>query len=140
MRLIPVAMWQWGRSVLVSTACVALLRPCGRTSAIYISSHAPSRVWNTVRLQGYDICSTVQVPNGAAGYYLLGKICALSNRHDEATHYYAAALTLDPLLWSAYEELCNLGKLLTSTIPVMASALVASLLGSENPVLSIIHA
>ncbi|BDA50167.1 Cell division cycle protein 27 homolog [Coccomyxa sp. Obi] len=51
-----------------------------------------------------------EVPNGAAGYYLLGKICALSNRHEEAAHYYAAALTLDPLLWSAYEELCNLGE------------------------------
>ncbi|EIE23188.1 TPR-like protein [Coccomyxa subellipsoidea C-169] len=50
-----------------------------------------------------------EVPHGAAGYYLLGKICALSNRHDTAIHYYAAALTLDPLLWCAYEELCNLG-------------------------------
>jgi hypothetical protein len=49
------------------------------------------------------------VPHGAAGYYLLGKICALSNRHDTAVHYYAAALTLDPLMWCAYEELCNLG-------------------------------
>lgn len=51
----------------------------------------------------------VQVPNGAAGFYLLGKICRLTNRHKVAQSYHKAALTLDPLLWSAYEELCMLG-------------------------------
>lgn len=51
-----------------------------------------------------------QVPNGAAGYYLLGRICVASNRHDAAIQYFSAALTLDPLLWCAYEELCNLGE------------------------------
>ncbi|DBA97960.1 TPA: Cell division cycle protein 27 [Trebouxia sp. C0006] len=49
------------------------------------------------------------VPNGAAGFYLLGKICRLTNRHKVAQSYHKAALTLDPLLWSAYEELCMLG-------------------------------
>lgn len=51
----------------------------------------------------------VQVPNGAAGFYLLGRICRLTNRHKVAQSYHKAALTLDPLLWSAYEELCMLG-------------------------------
>ena len=51
----------------------------------------------------------LQVPNGAAGFYLLGKICRLTNRHKVAQSYHKAALTLDPLLWSAYEELCMLG-------------------------------
>ncbi len=60
-----------------------------------------------------------QVPNGAAGYYLLGRICVLSNRHDPAIEHFSAALTLDPLLWSAYEELCNLGE----HVPLLSSAL-----------------
>eukprot|EP00877_Chromochloris_zofingiensis_P008854 jgi/Chrzof1/4221/Cz14g03180.t1 len=50
-----------------------------------------------------------QVPNGAAGLYLLGRICRLTNRQAKAAEYYAKALRLDPLLWTAYEELCALG-------------------------------
>jgi len=45
---------------------------------------------------------------------LLGKICRLTNRHKVAQSYHKAALTLDPLLWSAYEELCMLGESCTS--------------------------
>lgn len=58
-----------------------------------------------------SVASGLQVPNGAAGFYLLGKICRLTNRHKVAQSYHKAALTLDPLLWSAYEELCMLGML-----------------------------
>ena len=50
-----------------------------------------------------------QVPHGAAGYYLLGRVCRLSNRQKQAAQFFAAALALDPLLWCAYEELCILG-------------------------------
>ena len=50
-----------------------------------------------------------QVPNGAAGFYLLGRIHQLSNRHSAAIAYYTTALQLDPMLWSAFEELCALG-------------------------------
>lgn len=50
------------------------------------------------------------VPGGAAGHYLLGRICRLSGRQKEAETHFAAALTLDPLLWCAFEELCMLGK------------------------------
>ena len=52
----------------------------------------------------------VQVPKGSAGYYLLGRICGLTNRHRAAVSYQRAALTLDPLMWCAYEELCSLGE------------------------------
>lgn len=58
----------------------------------------------------------LQVPNDAAGYYLLGKICRLTNRHKVAVSYQKAALTVDPLLWCAYEELCMLGDSLASTV------------------------
>ena len=54
----------------------------------------------------------LQVPKGSAGYYLLGRICGLTNRHRAAVSYQRAALTLDPLMWCAYEELCNLGECL----------------------------
>lgn len=49
------------------------------------------------------------MPHGAAGYYLLGRVCRLSNRQKQAAQFFAAALALDPLLWCAYEELCILG-------------------------------
>ena len=54
----------------------------------------------------------VQVPKGSAGYYMLGRICGLTNRHRAAVSYQRAALTLDPLMWCAYEELCALGECL----------------------------
>lgn len=50
-----------------------------------------------------------QVPNGAAGYYLLGRVYQLSNRHNIAVAYYNTALQLDPMMWCAHEELCTLG-------------------------------
>jgi hypothetical protein len=50
-----------------------------------------------------------QVPNGGAGFYLLGRIHQLSNRHSAAIAYYSTALQLDPMLWCAFEELCGLG-------------------------------
>lgn len=50
------------------------------------------------------------IPNGSAGLYLLGRICLAENRREHAADYFVAALTLDPFMWSAYEQLCNLGK------------------------------
>ena len=50
-----------------------------------------------------------RVPNGAAGYFLLGRCFQLSNRHSVAVAYYNTALKLDPLMWCAYEQLCILG-------------------------------
>ena len=53
----------------------------------------------------------------------MGKICRLTNRHKVAVSYQKAALTVDPLLWSAYEELCMLGKTSGITIVWIAEAL-----------------
>ncbi|QDZ20960.1 cell division cycle protein 27-like protein [Chloropicon primus] len=50
-----------------------------------------------------------RLPNGAAGFYLLGHICRLSGRGQQAVKHLKTALELNPLLWSAYEELCQLG-------------------------------
>lgn len=50
-----------------------------------------------------------RVPNGAAGHYLLGRIYQLSNRHSAALSFYDGAMNLDPMMWSAFEELCVLG-------------------------------
>lgn len=50
-----------------------------------------------------------EVPNGAAGHYLLGLIYRYSDRRKSAVQHFKQALSLDPLLWSAYEELCVLG-------------------------------
>lgn len=51
----------------------------------------------------------LQVPGGAAGLFLLGRIARLSSRQQEAAKYYSAALERDPLLWHAFQELCQLG-------------------------------
>ena len=62
-----------------------------------------------------------QVPCGAAGHYLLGRICVLSNRHDSAVAHLCDALRADPLLWCAYEELCALGARVPSLAPYRAA-------------------
>ncbi|KAG9133840.1 hypothetical protein Leryth_023152 [Lithospermum erythrorhizon] len=50
-----------------------------------------------------------EVPNGAAGHYLLGLVYRYTDRLKSAIHHFNQALSLDPLLWVAYEELCILG-------------------------------
>ena len=49
------------------------------------------------------------IPNGAAGLNLLGNICRRSNRRHRAMEYYRLSLKLDPLMWTSYEALCELG-------------------------------
>uniref|UniRef100_A0ACD5WXK6 Uncharacterized protein n=1 Tax=Avena sativa TaxID=4498 RepID=A0ACD5WXK6_AVESA len=51
----------------------------------------------------------VEVPSGATGHYLLGLIYRYTGRVAPAAEQFTQALTLDPLLWAAYEELCILG-------------------------------
>eukprot|EP00249_Psilotum_nudum_P000982 c13222_g1_i1 orf=51-2417(+) len=50
-----------------------------------------------------------EVPNGAAGYFILGLICRYTDRRQAAIGHFTQALTLDPFSWSAYEQLCFLG-------------------------------
>ncbi|KAJ3679019.1 hypothetical protein LUZ60_017030 [Juncus effusus] len=52
---------------------------------------------------------TNEVPNGASGHYLLGLIYRYTGRKKAAIEQFTQSLVLDPLLWVAYEELCNLG-------------------------------
>lgn len=49
------------------------------------------------------------VPNGAAGLQLMGDICRNSNRKERAMHYFRLALKLDPMMWTSYEALCEMG-------------------------------
>lgn len=46
---------------------------------------------------------------GAAGEYLLGRICKDTGRKPAAVAHFTRALAIDPLMWSAYEGLCALG-------------------------------
>ncbi|KAE8670799.1 Cell division cycle protein 27-like protein B [Hibiscus syriacus] len=50
-----------------------------------------------------------EIPNGAAGHYLLGLIYRYTDRKKSAIHHFRLALSIDPLLWAAYEELSVLG-------------------------------
>lgn len=50
-----------------------------------------------------------EVPNGASGHYLLGLIYRYTDRRKSAVDHFKQALSLDPLFWAAYEELCTLG-------------------------------
>ncbi|KDO66522.1 hypothetical protein CISIN_1g004340mg [Citrus sinensis] len=52
---------------------------------------------------------SAEIPNGAAGHYLMGLIYRYTDRRKNAIHHYKMALSIDPLLWAAYEELCMLG-------------------------------
>ena len=49
------------------------------------------------------------VPNGAAGFHLLGLVCKETGRRAAAVAHFATAMSLDPFMWSAREELCGLG-------------------------------
>lgn len=53
--------------------------------------------------------SNLEVPNGAAGHYLLGLIYRYTDRRKSAVLHFKLALSMDPLFWAAYEELCLLG-------------------------------
>ncbi|KAJ4837287.1 Cell division cycle protein 27 B [Turnera subulata] len=53
--------------------------------------------------------TTAEVPNGAPGHYLLGLIYRYTERRKSAIHHFKQALSIDPLFWAAYEELCVLG-------------------------------
>ncbi|XVE54205.1 hypothetical protein DITRI_Ditri03aG0061700 [Diplodiscus trichospermus] len=57
-----------------------------------------------------------EVPNGAAGHYLLGLIYRYTDRKKSAIHHFRVALSIDPLLWAAYEELCVLGAAEEATV------------------------
>ncbi|XP_074576933.1 cell division cycle protein 27 homolog B-like [Curcuma longa] len=50
-----------------------------------------------------------EVPDGAAGHYLLGLIYRYIGRRGLAIEHLMQALAIDPLLWAAYDELCVLG-------------------------------
>ncbi|PKA56562.1 Cell division cycle protein 27 like B [Apostasia shenzhenica] len=50
-----------------------------------------------------------EVPNGAAGHYLLGLVYRYTSRKSCSIDHFMQALAIDPLLWAAYEELCMLG-------------------------------
>ncbi|KAL8457029.1 hypothetical protein ACS0TY_035022 [Phlomoides rotata] len=53
--------------------------------------------------------ASAEVPNGAAGHYLLGLVYRYTDRKQKAINHFNQALSMDPLLWAAYEELCILG-------------------------------
>ncbi|TYH36156.1 hypothetical protein ES332_D13G245600v1 [Gossypium tomentosum] len=57
-----------------------------------------------------------EIPNGASGHYLLGLIYRYTDRKRSAIHHFRLALSIDPLLWSAYEELCILGAAEEATV------------------------
>ncbi|KAF4325024.1 hypothetical protein BBO99_00000618 [Phytophthora kernoviae] len=49
------------------------------------------------------------VPAGAAGLYLLGRVCRRGSRRQQAVACFVKSLEIDPFMWSAYEQLCELG-------------------------------
>lgn len=69
------------------------------------------------------------VPNGAAGLYLLGLVSVKTQRRELARRYFTQALQLNPYLWCAYEGLCQLGAELP---PLGASAAAACTGGAPS--------
>lgn len=56
-----------------------------------------------------DLDTMKNVPAGSAGLYLLGRVCRRGNRRQQAVACFVKSLEMDPFMWSAYEELCELG-------------------------------
>ncbi|KAL1107719.1 hypothetical protein V6Z11_D03G065100 [Gossypium hirsutum] len=55
-----------------------------------------------------DLCA--EVPNGAAVQYLLGIIYRDTDRKNKSIEHFRKTLSIDPLFWAAYEQLCMLGE------------------------------
>ena len=53
--------------------------------------------------------SSVTVPGGAAGLYLLGIICRKEQRKEAAIEYFQRSLIIDPALWGSITELSEMG-------------------------------
>ncbi len=47
------------------------------------------------------------IPNGAAGLYLLGQILERQGKQRDALDFYRKAVEQDPTLWCAFEKLCK---------------------------------
>ncbi|CAI8594181.1 unnamed protein product [Vicia faba] len=60
--------------------------------------------------------SGIEVPNGAPGHYLLGQVYRYTDRRKSAINHFKQALSMDPLMWAAYEELCILGAAEEATV------------------------
>ena len=48
------------------------------------------------------------IPNGAAGYYLLGVVLEKMSRRNEAFVAYKKSVDIDPFMWCSYEKMCKL--------------------------------
>ena len=71
--------------------------------------NVPPKVKTENRFGKSEVQGTVNVPNGAAGLHLLGMVCKETGRRAAAVKHFANAMSLDPFMWSAREELCALG-------------------------------
>ncbi len=76
------------------------------------------------------------VPNGAAGFHLLGLICQRTMRNKKAKVYHELALKFDPMLWMSYDALCEMGAALdlqkTSLLGSTTATIVSSSLRSRQ--------
>ena len=95
-----------------------LLRPCRAADRALYPSGRPnsttaagsSRNHPDADLDEWILTSTpCPIPNGAAGLALLGHVCRRSDRPGRAARYYRMSLRLDPMLWTSYEALCEMG-------------------------------
>lgn len=84
---------------------------CTQHSCHHASSCCPSTLSaaNPSSLAHVAHSFFTQIPNGAAGLYLLGRVYRLVGRPTDAREHFVRALRENPLLWSAFEELCALG-------------------------------
>lgn len=51
--------------------------------------------------------------NDAHVFYLLGYVCRFTNKREKAMEYFKQALVINPMLWCAYEHLCQMGTCFT---------------------------
>lgn len=87
----------------VAHGCGALISPVSNSSSVREQHCMEPTISDVSRV-------VLQVPNGAAGWYLLGRINRLTGRPGRAAEFYSKALQLDPMLWVAFAELCMLGE------------------------------
>lgn len=89
---------------LLAIACIKLDKPTEAEEALL-----PDRRLRSGGPSQHGAAIAAVAPHGAAGLYVLGVACQRMHRKEDAAEYFKLSLAEDPLMWVAFDALCELG-------------------------------
>nr|CCA15509.1 anaphasepromoting complex subunit putative [Albugo laibachii Nc14] len=97
---------------------IAILQECKNPDSLFMlalcyfqqnkTNEAADALTGVAKSGKYEVYGE-NIIKGAAGLNLMGKIYRQNNQRDKAIKYFVESLELDPLLWSSYQNLCEMG-------------------------------